>query len=413
MQVRKEAIDTDSQRKLAGRVRTDMDIKIPKNFFGEEIPLTVFVSEEQLHLKDRAKLFGRYYEDTGIFNIFPAELADRGDYLGEVLTAGSDPSAHDFCGLITQDGLVFYWKGQELITESFGIYQGIFSRNKGILETDVMKNKCAVIIGCGSVGSLVLMELARSGVEKYVLCDPDTLEYHNVCRHQCGIEDVGDLKVNALKRKILNINPKAIVKTFGGVIQNIPKEILDEMCIPKETVFVGCGDNRVADVYANKIAIYYDAAFVSIGFWERAYAGEIFYHLPGKHMPCYKCALGSGDLSGRVEANHHVYSNQENLEDVKFEPGISVDINFITNIGIKLIIDILNSTNQAFVPRLLNHFKQYTFVCNTSDPRIGGEMVEIFSYPLQVTTSLVVGFGRTCDGLCEYELEKTDRTLSV
>lgn len=54
---------------------------------------------------------------------------------------------------------------------------------------------------------------------------------------------------DALKRKILNINPKANVKTFGGIIQNIPKEILDEMCTPFETIFVGCGDNRAADVY--------------------------------------------------------------------------------------------------------------------------------------------------------------------
>lgn len=302
--------------------------------------------------------------------------------------------------------MVSAWSGEKIVTESYGLYQSIFSRNKGILETDVMKKKCAVIIGCGSVGSLVAMELARAGVEKYVLCDADTLEYHNVCRHQCGIEDVGDLKVNALKRKILNINPKANVKTFGGIIQNIPKEILDEMCTPFETIFVGCGDNRAADVYANKIAIYFDAAFISIGFWERAYAGEIFYHIPHKNMPCYQCALGSGDMSGRVEANHHVYSNQENIENLKFEPGISVDINFITSVGIKLIIDILNSTNEGYIPRLLNNLQQYTLICNTSDPAIGGEMVEIFSYPLQVTTSLVVGFGKDCNGECNYELEE-------
>ena len=314
--------------------------------------------------------------------------------------------AEGFCGIRSGDTIDFFWSGEKMKLESYGLYQSIFSRNKGILESDVMKKKCAVIIGCGSVGSLVAMELARAGVEKYVLCDADTLEYHNVCRHQCGIEDVGDLKVNALKRKILNINPKANVKTFGGIIQNIPKEILDEMCAPLETIFVGCGDNRAADVYANKIAIYYDAAFISIGFWERAYAGEIFYYLPKKNMPCYKCALGSGDLSGRVEANHHVYSNQENLEGIKFEPGISVDINFITSIGIKLIIDILNSTNEGYVPRLLNNLKQYTLVCNTSDPKIGGEMVEIFSYPLQVTTSLVVGFGQSCEGRCSFELEE-------
>lgn len=383
-----------------------MELKRPKNFFGENIPLTVFISEEQMNCPAGTKLYGKYYEDTGIFNVYPEELFDRGEYLGSVIGDNETAVDDELCAVKSAEGLMFFWNKEKVAVESYGLYQSIFSRNKGILETSVMKTKCAVIIGCGSVGSLVAMELARAGVEKYVLCDADTLEYHNVCRHQCGIEDVGDLKVNALRRKILNINPKANIKTFGGIIQNIPKDILDDMCTPLETIFVGCGDNRMADVYANKIAIYYDAAFISIGFWERAYAGEIFYYLPRKNMPCYKCALGSGDLSGRVEANHHVYSNQENVEAVKFEPGISVDINFITSVGIKLIIDILNANNPGYIPRLLNNLKQYTLICNTSNPEIGGEMVEIFSYPLQVTTSLVVNFGKGCSGQCSFELEE-------
>ncbi|MBQ6680365.1 MAG: ThiF family adenylyltransferase [Lachnospiraceae bacterium] len=383
-----------------------MDIKRPKNFFGEDIPLTVFISEEQLKGKKEGSLFGRYFEDTGIFNVFPEEIRERGNYLCDIQPAGSDPDPEGFSAIAEADGLRFFWKTEPVQAESYGLYQSIFSRNKGILETDVMNRKCAVILGCGSVGSLVAMELARSGVGHFVLCDADTLEYHNLCRHQCGIEDVGDLKVNALKRKLMNINPSVEVRTFGGIIQNINKEILDEVCRPGETIFVGCADNRTADVYSNKVAVYYGAAFLSIGFWERAYAGEIFYHIPNRGMPCYECALGDGGgMSGRVEANHHVYSNQENLEAVRFEPGISVDINFITSIGIKLIIDILNESNEDYTPRLLGHLKQYTLVCNTSDPKIGGEMVEIFSYPLQVTTSLVVGFGSGCDGKCRYEKE--------
>jgi hypothetical protein len=190
-------------------------------------------------------------------------------------------------------------------------------------------------------------------------------------------------------------------------VQNLPKAMLDEFCVANETIFVGCADNRAADVYTNRISIYYTASFISIGFWERAYAGEIFYHIPGRNMPCYECALGDGgNISARAQANHHIYSNQEHTEGMKFEPGISVDINFITSIGIKLIIDILNSTNPGYIPRLLDNLKQYTLVCNTSNPEIGGEMVEIFSYPLQVTTSLVVDFGSKCSGQCKYELEE-------
>ena len=85
---------------------------------------------------------------------------------------------------------------------------------------------------------------------------------------------------------------------------------LEQFCSANEkNIFVGCADNRIADVYGNQIAIYFKAAFISIGFWERAYAGEIFYHIPGQNMPCYYCALGDGGgISERAIANHHVYS---------------------------------------------------------------------------------------------------------
>ncbi len=41
------------------------------------------------------------------------------------------------------------------------------------------------------------------------------------------------------------------------------------------------------------------------------------------------------------------------------------------------------------MPRLLGHLSQYTLVCNSNDPRLGGERAEIFFHPLQVTRSIV------------------------
>ena len=76
-----------------------MNIKRPKNFFGEDIPLTVFISEEQLHNKQCMKLYGKYFEDTGIFNVFPNELSDKGDYLGNILPEGSTPVIDGFCDI--------------------------------------------------------------------------------------------------------------------------------------------------------------------------------------------------------------------------------------------------------------------------------------------------------------------------
>ena len=386
-------------------------MSILDSIFNDTVEKTVFLSAEQLADVSAAELYGRYYPDTRIFNVFPPELKDRGVLLCRVLPEGSEPeNGEGLCAIAEGGRLAFYSDGKRIKTESYGLYQSIFSRNKGILETDRMAEKRAVILGCGSVGSLVAMELARAGVGHFLLCDADIVEYHNLCRHQCGLEDVGDLKIHAVARKLQSINPGVHVEQFEGIVQNLPKSMLDAFCVPKQTIFVGCADNRAADVYTNRISIYYDAAFLSIGFWERAYTGEIFYHIPGRGMPCYECALGQGGtISARAQANHHLYSNQENTEGLKFEPGISVDINFITTIGVKLVIDILNAVDADYTPRLLNHLKQYTVVCNTDNPAIGGEMVEIFSYPLQVTTSLVVGFSKAkCSEACacRYELEE-------
>ena len=377
------------------------------NLFKKTIEKSVFISEEQIASKKECRLYGKYYKDTGIFNVFPKELEHTGDLLGNVFAKGTEPNRNKLCGIITDDGIDFYSFGKKIKCEQYSLYQNIFSRNKGILESGVMSKKKAIILGCGSVGSLVALELARAGVKHFILCDADIIEYHNICRHQCGLDDVGDLKINALMRKIHNINPQAEIVTFEGIVQNLPKAILDDFCVAGDTIFVGCADNRIADVYTNRISIYYGSAFISIGFWERAFAGEIFYHLPNKNMPCYECALGDGgDISSRAQANHHIYSNQEHVEGIKFEPGISVDINFITCIGVKLILDILNFNNDGYTPRLLNNLQQYTIACNTSDPQIGGEMVEIFSYPLQVTTSLQVGFNDICKDKCKYEKMK-------
>ena len=367
-----------------------MKLERPKNFFGEDIQLTVFVPSEYLDKKIERKLYGKYFKDTGIFNIFPENYQGKGDYLGKIGFDDFNDYEDILYGKISDSDINFYYNGEEVKAEIYNLYQNIFSRNTGILETNVMKDKCAIIIGCGSVGSLIAVELAKAGVGHFILCDQDTLEYHNLCRHQCGIEDVGDLKVNSVKRKINNINPDAEIICFNGVIENIPKQILDSMCKEYDSIFIGCADTRTADVYANKLAIYYNMSFLSVGFWERAYVGEIFYYLYNKNMSSYDYAIGGGSLSDRKEANHHVYSNEENINEINFEPGISVDINFVTCIAIKLIIDILNINNLDYIPRLLNELNQYTLVANTNNVKIAGETVEIFSYPLQVTRSLVL-----------------------
>ena len=103
-----------------------------------------------------------------------------------------------------------------------------------------------------------------------------TKHYHNICRHQCGISDVGKYKTDAVKERILQINPQAEVEVRHCQVQEVPLDVLDNFC-NTDTILVDCADNRDSGVYANKIATQTESAFMSIGCWERASAGEIFY----------------------------------------------------------------------------------------------------------------------------------------
>lgn len=65
------------------------------------------------------------------------------------------------------------------------------------------------IIGCGSVGSTLAENLARSGVTKMSLWDFDIVESHNIANQMFTEDHIGKPKVEALRDIIMSINPDA------------------------------------------------------------------------------------------------------------------------------------------------------------------------------------------------------------
>ena len=66
------------------------------------------------------------------------------------------------------------------------------------------------IIGCGSVGSTVAENLARSGVSKMTLWDFDVVEPKNLANQMFRQKDVGQRKVDALLDILRAINPDIV-----------------------------------------------------------------------------------------------------------------------------------------------------------------------------------------------------------
>ena len=73
-----------------------------------------------------------------------------------------------------------------------------------------------IIYGIGGVGSYIVEGLVRAGIGNLVLVDPDNISVTNINRQiHSNIKTVGKSKIEVMKERILEINPKANVEIYN------------------------------------------------------------------------------------------------------------------------------------------------------------------------------------------------------
>jgi sulfur carrier protein ThiS adenylyltransferase len=78
---------------------------------------------------------------------------------------------------------------------------------------DALRRSSVGIAGAGGLGSTVAVALARAGVGRLVIADFDRVEPGNLNRQQYFVDQVGRVKVEALKENLVRINPFALYET--------------------------------------------------------------------------------------------------------------------------------------------------------------------------------------------------------
>ncbi len=107
-----------------------------------------------------------------------------------------------------------------------------FERNIGLIseqELAQLAHKLVVIPGCGGVGGVHAQTLARLGVGKFRLADPDAFALANFNR-QIGatMQTLGENKAEVTARMIRTINPQADVMIFeGGVTKENTSDFIE------------------------------------------------------------------------------------------------------------------------------------------------------------------------------------------
>ena len=94
----------------------------------------------------------------------------------------------------------------------------IFNRTELLLGPDVMEalsQKRVIVFGVGGVGSWCVEGLVRSGISDITIVDSDVVGVTNVNRQLMATSStVGRAKVEALKERLLEINPEARVEAL-------------------------------------------------------------------------------------------------------------------------------------------------------------------------------------------------------
>ena len=82
-----------------------------------------------------------------------------------------------------------------------------------------LADKHVVLVGIGSLGSQVAMQLARAGAGRLTLIDPDILNAENLGRHVLGIDDLGRNKVDAMRDRLMRDVPTVEVTAVPSWVE--------------------------------------------------------------------------------------------------------------------------------------------------------------------------------------------------
>lgn len=157
-----------------------------------------------------------------------------------------------------------------------------------------LKSSSALIIGTGGLGSPVSMYLAAAGVGRIGLVDYDTVDFSNLQRQVVhGTSQIGQLKVESARQRLLDINPDIHVETY-----NVPFTSANALQIATDyDVIIDGTDNFPTRYLTNDVCVLLGKPNVYGSIFRFDGQASVFY---AKEGPCYRCLFPEPPPPGLV-----------------------------------------------------------------------------------------------------------------
>jgi len=150
-------------------------------------------------------------------------------------------------------------------------------------DQEELKGKKVAIIGAGSLGTFVALELAMLGVGEIRIYDNDLVEEVNLNRQFLYHDAIGQPKARTLAEKLSEINEEVTVKPYGLQINKTTVKMIGEA----DLIF-DCLDNLVTRAVINEYCVEKKIPLVSGA--TSPMEGQVAQYIPGR-TPCLDCQL--------------------------------------------------------------------------------------------------------------------------
>lgn len=295
-----------------GRMFSDLIRKAesPKEQLNEKGAKMKIIIPERL--KDSLKglpcgtmVLGTFAPECGVATVTQIVRPDgqRGLLSRYVLAVAGD-GAESFVTpfLITADGQFTDRRGAPM-TEEYFSDKDFFKRTPFNAEVmAALHDERILVVGCGSVGGQMSLELAKAGVGTLILADMDPLEIHNSMRHVLGAGFVGVPKTVALKQTIEEHAPTCkCVSIAENLFLGNREPLRQVMEKYRPTRILAVTDAFHVQNLCQLTAVHYGIPMMAVSCGSNAVEGEIFFWEPGQasgwkegrpKRGCYTCAHG-------------------------------------------------------------------------------------------------------------------------
>ena len=216
---------------------------------------------------------------------------------------------------------------------------GRWSRLEDVVDVEALRERHVLVVGVGSGGSTVALELAKAGVGRLTLVDPDRLEEANVVRHECDDRSLGRNKAEAVRELVHHRNPDARVEAIP--LDVFAVEGLAGLVAGADLVAV-CTDVEPPKHLLNRTALAAGVPAAYAGVYARGVGGEVIACAAGPVDPCYACVVSALKDSASPAAEEDLdYGAIGPDGTIHGAPGLGLDVRLVALLHARVCLRLL------------------------------------------------------------------------